>query len=521
MSCCDAAADAELREQFQAMIMNVSDDDACAAAIKDTLCTMRCSPSPSTEYSNVQPAAVDIAHSLPHLLCGSSAPSSANRRLNTELGMCLEKISGGSFVNLAGHPDGSARVFLSSHDGKIWLASVPANGHALHIDYGSRPFLDLTDRLRYDAALGLRGLAFHPEFSTNGRFFVAYTCDSALPACGQCFLVPAAGSRGLKPCRYQLVVAEYRAGGGGGVDYSKEEPSEVRRIFSIGLSEPRTHHSYRHHGGQLLFKHSDGSNGGHLYLIMGEEFVSSKNKRPPVGKIIRFDVDRSTPMAEIYALGLANPSGCSFDSERPSHLYCANVDQHQHEQVYLISDKTGRRMRSGSVSLVVGHYGRPAGGRMPSIVGGLVYRGSADPLLVGRYLYMHGSAAWESSAGRDTSARIPNVGCSGSTPLACRAGIDGRVVSFGEDNNKDVYVLTTRGVHRVVHPDLCEERATPLPQPKPMRTWLLCLVIALGFVFYRIYSVMLRDNGGMTFCSGCCSNWFVTYNNFTAQPHDS
>lgn len=120
--------------------------------------------------------------------------------------MCLEKISTGSFVNMVAHPDGSARVFVSSQDGKIWLASVPAHDEAGGTLRIHRLFLNLTDREHNE----LRGVAFHPEFSTNGRFFVAYTCDSASPACW----VPTAGKRS-RPGRYQFVVAEYRATGGG------------------------------------------------------------------------------------------------------------------------------------------------------------------------------------------------------------------------------------------------------------------------------------------------------------------
>ncbi|TVU49775.1 hypothetical protein EJB05_01111 [Eragrostis curvula] len=250
--------------------------------------------------------------------------------------MCLEKISEDPFVNMAGHPNGSTRdVFLSSQDGKIWLASVPVHGagDALHyINGGSagRPFLDLTDRLRYndddDPAIGLRGVAFHPEFSTNGRFFVAYTCgcDNTSTACtgdGGCW-VPDPGNRPRR-CRYQLVVAEYRAQGGD-LAYSKVEPSEVRRFFAMGLSRPKKSYSYQHHGGQLLFRPG---NGLYLYLIVGQEFVWFQNQRSLPSKIIRFDIDRATPKAEIYAGGVSNPSGCSFDSGTPSDLYCAEVDQ--------------------------------------------------------------------------------------------------------------------------------------------------------------------------------------------------
>lgn len=72
---------------------------------------------------------------------------------------------------MAAHPDGSNRVFLSNQAGKIWLATVPEHGSGgtLELDE-SNPFLDLTDEVHYDTEFGLMGLAFHPNFATNGRF---------------------------------------------------------------------------------------------------------------------------------------------------------------------------------------------------------------------------------------------------------------------------------------------------------------------------------------------------------------
>lgn len=58
----------------------------------------------------------------------------------------------------------------------------------------------------------------------------------------------------------------------------------MRVIFAMGLSEPRPPDSYQQHGGQLLFQQRT-SGGGYLYLVTGQEFVSSQNKRPLLGKI--------------------------------------------------------------------------------------------------------------------------------------------------------------------------------------------------------------------------------------------
>jgi hypothetical protein len=137
-------------------------------------------------------------------------------------GVCLEKIGNGSYLNLAPHPDGSNRAFVSSQAGKIWLATIPeqGSGGALQIDE-AHPFLDLTDEVHVDSEFGLMGLAFHPKFASNGRFFVSYNCDrTQSPSCaGRCSCNSDADcdpsnlgtDNGAQPCQYQVVVSEYSA----------------------------------------------------------------------------------------------------------------------------------------------------------------------------------------------------------------------------------------------------------------------------------------------------------------------
>jgi len=63
-------------------------------------------------------------------------------------------------------------------------------------------------------------VAFHPEFTTNGRFFASYHCDSSTsPVCGAGTCWGSAAGNGSQLCRYQLVVSEFSAKGG--TDYSK------------------------------------------------------------------------------------------------------------------------------------------------------------------------------------------------------------------------------------------------------------------------------------------------------------
>ncbi|KAK3149681.1 hypothetical protein QOZ80_3AG0220850 [Eleusine coracana subsp. coracana] len=309
-----------------------------------------------------------------HSLCfiGNTVSFNAEEPSPTPKGICLEKIGNGSYLNLAPHPDGSNRAFVSSQAGKIWLATIPeqGSGGTLQIDEAN-PFLDLTDEVHFDSEFGLMGLAFHPKFATNGRFFVSYNCDrTQSPSCaGRCSCNSDADcdpsklgtDNGAQPCKYQVVVSEYSAKVSSNISAATSaNPSEVRRIFTMGL--PFT----AHHGGQILFGPTDGC----LYLMMGDggnkgdPFNFSQNKKSLLGKIMRLDIDRTqshsqignqslwgnysipkdNPFAddsdlqpEIWAMGFSNPWRCSFDSERPSYFYCGDVGQDAYEEVDLIT----------------------------------------------------------------------------------------------------------------------------------------------------------------------------------------
>lgn len=158
------------------------------------------------------------------LFCFDGGPVLLN---NTEIpsppsGMCLEKIGNGSYLNMVPHPDGSNRVFLSDQPGKVWLATVPeeGSGEMLVIDE-SNAFLDLTDQVYADTELGMMGLAFHPKYLQNGRFFASFNCDKVRwPECsGRCSCSSDVGcdpsnlgsDNGAQPCQYHSIIAEFTA----------------------------------------------------------------------------------------------------------------------------------------------------------------------------------------------------------------------------------------------------------------------------------------------------------------------
>lgn len=108
---------------------------------------------------------------------------------------------------MAAHPGASDKVVLYTRDNKIWLASVPASGSGGTLQTDARPFLDLEREV-----LGLTGLAFHPDFATNGLFFVSYTCDDTIASstCG-CSSAETGNNGYSRPSKYRLVVAEFSA----------------------------------------------------------------------------------------------------------------------------------------------------------------------------------------------------------------------------------------------------------------------------------------------------------------------
>ncbi|KAG6485180.1 hypothetical protein ZIOFF_053710 [Zingiber officinale] len=463
------------------------------------------------------------------ILCfdGNSTSFSSSTASPIPGGICLERIGNGSYLNMVAHPDGSDRVFVSNQAGKVWLASVPeqGSGGTLEIDE-SDPFLDLTDLVHCDTQFGLMGLAFHPNFTTNGRFFVSYNCDKlqSTSCSGRCSCNSDVGcdpsdlgrDNGAQPCQYQVVVSEFTANSSSTTPSTatSASPLEVRRIFTMGL--PYT----SHHGGQILFGPAD----GYLYLMMGDggnrgdPFNFAQNKKSLLGKIMRLDINTiqsesqindlglwgnySIPddnpytvdgelQPEIWALGLRNPWRCSFDIERPSYFFCADVGQEVCEEVDLITKGGNYGWRvyegpnlytppwspRGNTSLssinpifpVVGYTHSEINTTMgsASIAGGYVYRSTTDPCLHGRYLYadLYGGAIWAATenpenSGNFTSTLIP-FGCTNNSPLPCDAVAGsalpslGYVYSFGEDNRKDVFLLSSNGVYRIVPPSHC------------------------------------------------------------------
>jgi len=328
--------------------------------------------------------------------------------------------------------DGSNRIFVGTQQGVIHVFPNDPKAKA------SQVFLDLRDRVSYNDNTneeGMLGLAFHPQFKTNGELFVFYT---------------------RKTPRLTNVVSRFRVrkDSSGQADPGSEE--ELLRI---------TKPFWNHDGGTLCFgpdgflyvTHGDGGGANDLY-------DNGQNMKTLLGKILRIDVNRKdegksyaipkdNPFVgrkdtapEIWALGLRNVWRMAFD-RKTEQLWAADVGQNLYEEIDLIvkGGNYGWNRREG-----LHPFGARGTGPQPelidpiweyhhdvgkSITGGHVYRGKRLSELAGAYLYGDyvTGKLWALRYDADKKRVIAN------RPIKNRAL---PVYSFGEDEDGDVYFLT-------------------------------------------------------------------------------
>ncbi|MGA9811443.1 MAG: IPT/TIG domain-containing protein, partial [Terriglobales bacterium] len=215
------------------------------------------------------------------------------------------------------HPPGDNRFFIVEQRGTIRILE---NG-ALH----SGNFLDIQSLTNFDGQeQGLLGLAFHPNYSTNHKFYVNYTLDE--------------GDR-------ETIIAEYQTMAN---DPNTADPNSERVLLVV--NQPFTNHK----GGQLVFGPD-----GFLYIGLGDggsggdPMGNGQNLSTFLGKMLRINVDppfatgkeygipSDNPFAgggglpEIYAYGLRNPWRFSFEPVT-NRLFVADVGQDSWEEVDIL-----------------------------------------------------------------------------------------------------------------------------------------------------------------------------------------
>jgi len=299
-----------------------------------------------------------------------------------------------------------------------------------------QPFLDIADRVQAGGEQGLLGLALHPDYSDNGRFFVYYTRSSD----------------------QANVVSEFSATDGVG------DPGSERVILEM------PDFAANHNGGMLAFDLEGqlligtGDGGG-----AGDPERNGQNRETLLGKLLRIDVDSGDPYGipddnpfaddsgtrpEIYALGLRNPWRYSVDSAT-GDIWIGDVGQGSWEEIDVIPagspglnfgwnivegpdcyqasdcDRSGFTAPVVSVSHDQGNC---------SIIGGYVYRGEQLPALAGGYLFT------DYCTGRIQAIDPAQSLATGTAEPTEVGSYDGAISSWGTDDAGEPLALDHNGV---------------------------------------------------------------------------
>ena len=311
-------------------------------------------------------------------------------------------------VGLAAPRSERGRLYVVEQGGTI---RVVVNGKRR-----DAPFLDIRGRVRSGGEQGLLGLAFHPNYAQNRRFYVNYTDGGG-----------------------HTNVVEYRSNG------TRALTGSVRRLLVV--QQPYSNHN----GGGLAFGPD-----GDLYVGMGDGGSGgdpenrAQDMGTRLGKLLRIDVDRRPSPIRIAALGLRNPWRFAFD-RHTGDLYVADVGQNALEEInFLPRARLGalqnygwdvyegrsrfedKELGPGPLVQPVAQYGRNQG---CSVTGGLPYRGAAKSLQ-GRYFY------GDYCTGNIWSLKI--AGGSARTLRKERFRIP-NVTSFGEDAAGELFAVAHDG----------------------------------------------------------------------------
>ncbi len=360
---------------------------------------------------NLWPAAVEIRHSY-------------------QVEVAFPNLLFGHPVGIYNAGDGSNRLFVVEQLGVIRVFENSANASVADV------FLNISSRVLYGGEMGLLGLAFHPNFSANGYFYVDYTVDN--------------------PRR--TVISRFST--------SSDDPNVANvssEFILLVVEQPFTNHK----GGQIAFGLD-----GYFYIALGDgggagdPLGNGQNRSTLLGSILRIDVNSasaglnySIPVdnpfvgntagyrEEIYAYGLRNPWRFSFDPAT-EWLWAADVGQNTIEEVDLIEKgkNYGWNIMEGSLcyspstgcnqtglALPIWEYNHTLG---YSVTGGFVYHGLLLPELVGSYVY------GDYGSGRIWALQYNGTGSPINTEI-----VDStlNIPSFGLDENNELYICAFDG----------------------------------------------------------------------------
>jgi glucose/arabinose dehydrogenase len=334
------------------------------------------------------------------------------------------------------------------------------------------PFLDFSGQVANQNERGALGLAFHPNYATNGLFYVHFSSN------GQAEGLPGLGD---------TVVAEFQVDPN---DRSVANPASRRIVLTIDQPEAN------HNGGEITFGPD-----GMLYMGFGDgggqndqhgTIGNSQALNTLLGKILRIDPlgrdvngtysipagnlveTNAQALPEIWALGVRNPWRFSFDT-CSGDLYIGDVGQFALEEVDYVAAAPetrtivaglnfGWRIMEGTICgpqpaectpqtqanlvLPVDEYDRDVG---QSVTGGYVYRGSRVPGLRGTYIYADFQTPRVFRFRVENGQAVDRVEVTDQLVNA-EGDIVDQITSFGTDNAGEVYVTSfaDSAVYRIV-----------------------------------------------------------------------
>ena len=417
-----------------------------------------------------------------------TTPSSIARTSGFTLG--LELLSGGFNwpTYVTGPADGSGRLFVLEQAGRIRVIS---NSVLLNT-----PYLDISNTVTFDgqdSERGLLGMAFDPDFASNGAFYLDY--------------INLDGNTNIE----RFVVSNPTA----------DVAHVITATKILTVTQPQ--YAAQHKGGALQF----GPNDGYLYIGMGDgagggdPYHNSQSLTTLLAKILRVNV-RHVPtytipptnpftqtagaLPEIWAYGLRNPWRFSFDRLN-GDLYIGDVGQNCYEEIDYQpgasqgGENYGWNIMEGkhrfdpanmgvcdqpiltppTLTLPVFEY--PHNGLLAAIVGGYVYRGTRYPQAAGAYFYA------DHELGLIWSLEQGSPGSWVSTPRLDISPKD--ISSFGEGPDGELY-LATYGTGEVYH--------VVMGPPAPLPPSLAASTKAASALSPRrgavlTYTIVLRNTG--------------------------
>jgi len=328
--------------------------------------------------------------------------------------------------------DGTNRLFLVQQNGIIKVFQNDTN----ILSSGVSNFLNISNKISSsNGEEGLLGLAFHPNYASNGYFYVNYTATSS---------------------PLKTVISRFKVSPG---NPNKADSLSEYKILEI--NQPY----FNHNGGTLLFGLD-----GYLYIGMGDGGSggdpqnNAQNLQSLLGKMLRIDINDTTPSKryvippsnpfynnpsagreEIFSWGLRNPWKFSQDPQT-GFIYAGDVGQNLWEEIDIIKNgkNYGWRILEGFQCFNPPSGCDTSGKTMPikayshndgscSVTGGYVYRGNRRPELLGAYIYAD-----------YCSGKIWMLRYNGTSITSDSLLIDSPyfIATFGIDQSNELYILS-------------------------------------------------------------------------------